>query len=86
MYCRRAFTTASEDFDLIGMKLRYNEYKSAINNAWVCPLELLGKYIMSIDIASLGFSGSTVLSFPSGVFLHSTFLEAAHVRHALQIF
>jgi len=41
---------------------------------------------MSIDIASLGFKGSTVLSFPSGVFLYSTFLEAAQVKQELQIF
>jgi len=61
------------------MKLRYNEYKSAINKAWVCPRELFGRYMISMDIASHGFIGCTVLSFPSSVFLYSTFFEELQI-------
>ncbi len=76
---------ASADFDFIGINEIKREYKSAITRACVCPFELLGKYIISALMASLGCVGVKVLSFPTGMFLYSTFLVAEHMIHALHI-
>ena len=76
---------ASADFDFIGINEIYREYKSAITKACVCPFELLGKYIISALMASLGCVGVNVLFLPTGIFLYSTFLVVEHTIHALHI-
>jgi hypothetical protein len=77
---------ASAVFDFIGMKLRYGEYKSAIIKACVYPLELFGKYIMSAIKGSLGLVGVNVCSFPTGMFLYSTFLVWEDIMQDFHIF
>ena len=61
-------------------------YKSEIINACVCPSVEVGKYNMSIDMASLGHVGTIDLSLPTGIILYSGFRVVAHVKHAAHTF
>jgi len=63
----------------------YMLYRSDINSACVCPFEDWGKYMMSIEMASLGCVGTIDLSRPTGMSRYSVFLVIAHVKQALHI-
>jgi hypothetical protein len=57
----------------------YNENKSAIRSPCVYPFFDGGKYNMSADIPSRGFSGFSVLSLPIFISLFSIFLLCVSV-------